>query len=224
MKCERCHKAEATKALAVEVDGQPSTVFVCAECAAQETSARAKRKGGGTPPVAPEGGVDVAAAQSQGMPSIADMLLDMAKMVSGKKGGAKPPVFEFHVRDGEGPVAMGGDEAQGESEDGDGVLRCPECNMTLEELRDGRHFGCPKCYDVFRDEVLVFTRELQYDDHHVGMRPMRVMIGLELHQLKVLYRKAIARQNYREADELAERIRDLGGTTEDMPGERGDEK
>lgn len=213
MKCERCHEAEATKALSVEIDGQPSTVFVCDACAAKEKSADKKADPAPDSPIG-AGEMDVAAKQA--LPSaLSDMLLDIAKMLGAEKAGGKPPVFEVRVRDADGHVihtASSNDEGQGgDGSDSSTVLRCPACGMTLDELRDGRRFGCPECYTTFRDEVPEFTRELQFDDRHVGNAPARVVREATLHDLSLRLRKAVARQRFKEAEELSERIRELGG-------------
>lgn len=220
MKCERCHKAEATKALSVEIDGQPSTIFVCADCAAKEGQKPQGKDGADGAPGRP-GGVDIAA--KSGMPSLADMLLDMAKKLSAPQNGGKPPVFEVHVRDSEGH------ELHASSDDPDAlgaepVLQCPNCHMTLDELRDGRRFGCPECYVTFRDEIPIFTRELQFDDRHVGKAPVRVLREAELHELTLQLRKAVARQRFKEAEALSARIRELGGNPESASDEGSDEK
>ena len=221
MKCERCHKAEATKALSVEIDGQPSTLFVCDECAAKEAAKHPGQGGEGGAPAA--GAMDVAAKPASGMPSLADMLLDMAKMVSGQQKGGKPPVFELHVRDSEGHELHASSDDSGDG-GGEPVLQCPNCHMTLDELRDGRRFGCPECYATFRDEVLVFTREMQFDDRHVGKAPARVVREAELHELTLRLRKAVARQRFKEAEALTARIRELGGNPDSAPDESPDEK
>ncbi len=221
MKCERCHNAEATKALSVELDGQPSTIFVCEECARKESasgSAGGAHDGDDNPV---SGGMDVA-TKTPGLPSLADMLLDMAKMVSAAQKGGKPPVFEVHVRDSEGH------ELHASSEDGakgpDAVPECPVCHMTLDELRDGRRFGCPQCYETFRDEVPTFTRELQFDDMHVGKAPARIVRETELHDLTLRFRKAVARQRFKEAKALSERIRELGGNPDSDTSGNPDEE
>ncbi len=221
MKCERCHEAEATKALSVEIDGQPSTVFVCDACAAKEKSASEKASGA----AAPDGSGEMDVAAKQALPSaLSDMLLDLAKMLGGEKTGGKPPVFEVRVRDAAGHVlhASSGDLADSSGDGEAPVLRCPGCGMTLDELRDGRRFGCPECYTTFRDEVPEFTRELQFDDRHVGNAPARVVREATLHELSLKLRKAVARQRFKEAEALSERIRALGGDPE-SPSDGGEE-
>ena len=209
MKCERCHSAEATKALSVEIDGQPSTLFVCEECAAKAAAEKppAKPAADGDAPDAPEGGMDIAA--SRPFPSLPDLLLDMARRLGAAQKGGKPPVFEVHVRDSEGHEIHASSEDV--SEESEPEPKCPLCHMTLDELRDGRRFGCPECYETFRDEVPVFTREMQYDDRHVGRQPRRLVREAELHDLTLRLRKAVARQRFREAEQLSARIRALGG-------------
>ena len=126
------------------------------------------------------------------------------------------------MRDGEGH------ELHASSEDGspaaDPVPQCPVCHMTLDELRDGRRFGCPQCYETFRDEVPAFTRELQFDDFHVGKVPARIVRETELHELTLRLRKAVARQRFKDAKALSERIRELGGNPESGANGSSDEE
>ena len=226
MKCERCHEKEATKALSVTIDGQPSTVFVCDECAAKEPNARPAKPG-------KPGGGDVAEPSGQGEssgdgPSLADILMDMAKLVSAAQRDGKPPIFEVHVQDGEGHVihhASSGDASPdgGDAEDTPAEPPvCPTCHLTLDALRDRGRFGCPDCYATFRDEVLAFTRELQYDDCHVGKVPAAVARAEKIRSLRKRLRRALTRQRYEEASKLTDEIRSLGGTPDESAGESGD--
>ena len=207
MKCERCHEKEATKALPVTIDGQPSTLFVCDDCAAKEPGP-ASAKPDGTP-------------GDGNAPSLADILLDMAKLVSAAQRDGKPPIFEVHVQDGEGHVihhASSSDVAPDRVPDeAQPVPECPVCHLTLDRLRDERRFGCPRCYEVFRDEIPVFTRELQYDDRHVGKIPAALARAEELRSLRKKLRRALSRQRYEEASTLSDRIRALGGDPGEAP-------
>lgn len=197
MKCERCHKAEATQAVAVTIDGQASTLFVCADCAAKEESSKSDK--GGTIRNQ-SGALDVATAQSGPHSPLTDMLMNMARMAASRQKGNHPPVFEVHMRDADGNLIH--PEAEELDIEMQPSRQCPNCRMTLEALRDGRHFGCSECYTTFRDEILAFTRELQYDDKHLGRAPRRVR---EDHEVKALLRKlrrAVSLQQYREAAEI----------------------
>ena len=217
MKCERCHEKDATKALSVMIDGQPSTLFVCDDCAAKEPGdgAAAPNATGGTPADGKPAGDS---------PSLADILLDMAKLVSAAQRDGKPPIFEVHVQDGEGHVihhASSTDESpddDGESAAPAAPAACPACHLTLDAIRDSRRFGCPVCYETFRDEVLAFTRELQYDDSHVGKVPAAVAREEKIRSLRKRLRRAMARQCYEEASKLTDEIRSLGGSDSDDEG------
>lgn len=220
MKCERCHEKEATKALSVTIDGQPSTLFVCDDCAAKEPNAKpvrpAKSDGG------PEG-EDGEKATGNG-PSLADILMDMAKLVGAAQKDGKPPIFEVHVQDGEGHVIHHVSSSDGTPEENADAKPaeppvCPACHMTLDTLRDRRLFGCPKCYETFRDEVLAFTRELQYDDSHVGKVPAAIARAEKIRSLRKRLRRAMTRQRYEEASKLTAEIRSLGGSPDDPDGE-----
>jgi protein-arginine kinase activator protein McsA len=143
------------------------------------------------------------------------MLLDLANAVGAAQRDGKPPVFEIHIRDGQGHVihhSSGPEREQNGEVEAEPVPECPVCHLTLHELRDSGRFGCPKCYEVFRDEVPVFTRELQYDDRHVGRVPAAIAKAEEVRRLQKRLRKALSRQRYEDATALADRIRGLGGT------------
>ena len=213
MKCERCHEKEATKALSVMIDGQPSTLFVCDECAGKEPDSKPAKPDGAA------GGLQDDSDGNKGGISLADILLDMAKMVSAAQKDGKPPVFEVHVQDGEGHVihhASSSDASPDEPPaEPAAVPECPVCHTTLDMLRDRRRFGCPHCYEVFRDEIPVFTRELQYDDRHVGKIPAALARAEELRSLRKRLRRALSHQRYEEASALTDRIRALGGESDE---------
>ena len=213
MKCERCHDKEATKALSVTIDGHPSTIFVCDECAGKEPAAAPAKSDG------PDGRFPDGEGGPEGGLSLADILLDMAKMVSAAQRDGKPPIFEVHVQDGEGHVihhASSSDAAPDEvPSEPEPVPECPVCHTTLDMLRDRRRFGCPRCYEVFRDEIPVFTRELQYDDRHVGKVPAALARAEELRSLRKKLRRALSHQRYEEASALSDRIRALGGDSDE---------
>lgn len=235
MKCERCHEREATKALSVAIDGQASTLFVCDECAAKEPprsrpgQANDSQSGQVGDNAAGQGG-DAPEETTPDLSPLADILMDMAKMVSAAQRDGKPPIFEVHVQDGEGHVihhrsSNGAPAPETEEEAPSPQPECPVCHMTLDRLRDGRRLGCPQCYETFRDEIPAFTRELQYDDRHVGKKPAALARDEEIRSLKKKLRRALARQRYEEASGITERIRGLGGEPGDdarQEGRRGE--
>ncbi len=222
MKCEKCHKNEATQAVPATVDGHDSTLFLCDECAGKgggdrrESSRQPEQNGPERNGPLNDAPTPLAAGALP--PGLSDALLDLARffqsMQGGKDGESKtPPVFEFHLKgiplphaSSDSPGPSGGTDSNGE------ILHCPVCGLTFDQLLDTRRLGCPECYKTFRDAVLRFTGELQYDDRHVGLAPRRVLAARELADLAQKFKEAVSEQNFRRADAIAAKIRKLGGT------------
>ena len=91
--------------------------------------------------------------------------------------------------------------------------KCPECNMTLNELARTGRAGCAKCYDVFADEMSKIISGIHGNARHVGAKPGKHVEQIEkrkeIENLRKEQREAVKVQNYEKAAELRDRIREL---------------
>ena len=65
-------------------------------------------------------------------------------------------------------VAAGSESARKESRDGD--IACPECGITLAEVREKGWLGCARCYRAFAKDIQELLIELHGTDAHKGKR------------------------------------------------------
>jgi len=101
-------------------------------------------------------------------------------------------------------------------------LTCPDCGMTLDELRKKGRLGCAKDYEVFRAHIDELLERVHGAKHHVGRLPgisedeldrMQHVTDLQ-HKLEIAIRE--------EAYESAAKIRDELKNLEDSGTELAD--
>jgi len=89
-----------------------------------------------------------------------------------------------------------------------GGKTCPVCNMRRSHFRKTSLFGCPACYEAFPEEVAPFLEGLPDGGSHVGKVPAREMLMAEVAGLEKRLRNSVSAQNYEEAAQLRDRLRD----------------
>ncbi len=94
-----------------------------------------------------------------------------------------------------------------------GSKKCPACGFSLAELQKVRRFGCPECYNAFREEVVPLLRNMRVSSTHVGKVPAGLVAEqVKNHRFKDLQNRlaqAIDTENYEEAAEIRDQIRAL---------------
>ena len=92
--------------------------------------------------------------------------------------------------------------------------QCTTCGMKFVEFRNSGRLGCPRDYDVFREELLPLLENIHGDTRHTGKKPHRLPVrqarAAELDQLREQLESAVHREAYEEAARLRDRIRQLG--------------
>lgn len=96
--------------------------------------------------------------------------------------------------------------------------KCSLCGATFDELaRDGKT-GCPKCYEVFADELDASIRRIHGRSSHTGRAPFKFREKNEtkqkLHQLEKDLKEEIRNENYERAAELRDEIKALRAADE----------
>ena len=87
---------------------------------------------------------------------------------------------------------------------------CPGCGLSRGDLRANRRMGCPRCYEVFRNDIRAFVipppfasvRESAQRDRAASSPSSRADGEME----KAL-KKAIAEERYEDAAKICERLR-----------------
>lgn len=88
---------------------------------------------------------------------------------------------------------------------------CPTCHMRRSDFKKAGQFGCPDCYESFRDELNPLLRAMHRGERHVGKIPARqgvaVRANAELAELEVQLREAISSERFEEAARIRDAIR-----------------
>ncbi len=96
-----------------------------------------------------------------------------------------------------------------------GVIVCEECGLKFNEFRNTGRLGCPKDYDVFREDLLPLLEGVHGLTRHAGKTPKRrrgeQASQQEIARLKQELKVAIQNEAYEEASRLRDRILELGG-------------
>jgi len=96
---------------------------------------------------------------------------------------------------------------------------CPECGMTLTELRQTNRTGCEECYSTFRDQFEQLVHRIHGAERHVsegseiaddgGGGLGKVSSGKKKKMLQKRLQKRVQEEDYERAAELRDRIEDL---------------
>ncbi|QSO50580.1 UvrB/UvrC motif-containing protein [Alicyclobacillus curvatus] len=102
------------------------------------------------------------------------------------------------------------------------ALRCQSCGMSYSQFTELGRFGCPDCYDSFASRLDPLLRRIQSSESHAGKVPVRageqVQGRKELQKLRQELQRAVALENFEEAAQLRDKIRNLEQT---LAGQEG---
>jgi len=96
---------------------------------------------------------------------------------------------------------------------------CPTCGLSVAEFRAAGRLGCPNDYRVFGEAIKSLIEKIQHGDRHLGKVPTRA--GAELKRKNSLIRlrreleRAVQREEYEQAANLRDRIRQLAGNPDE---------
>ena len=108
------------------------------------------------------------------------------------------------------------------------TVSCPDCGMTLEELRRRGRVGCAKDYEVFREYLDELLSRMHGSGSHVGRLPGMPEGSLQrLHQMTSLKNEldlAVRDEDYERAATLRDEIQELetSGSEVGGPGTGGE--
>jgi len=88
---------------------------------------------------------------------------------------------------------------------------CPTCGKKLSEFKDDGKLGCPRCWDVFREDIVPLLKKLHgVSFHNRKKSPLRKENKIsEAEKIQDELRRAVDEENYEKAAELRDRLRDL---------------
>lgn len=88
-------------------------------------------------------------------------------------------------------------------------LTCPNCKLSLGELRKKGRFGCMACYETFKDILPYYLKRMQSGDTHVGKKDITVSEMTEERKLSLELETAIKEERYEDAAILRDKLRAL---------------
>ena len=99
--------------------------------------------------------------------------------------------------------------------------RCDNCGQTYEAFQKTGMLGCPKCYDVFREQLTALLGRIHGKTAHVGRVPAKAADHVSmLRRLETLRRdmdKAVALEDFELAAKLRDEIRAMQPAREEAP-------
>lgn len=92
------------------------------------------------------------------------------------------------------------------------TLRCEKCGSTFNDIVRSGKIGCADCYKTFYDKLAPSLERIHGRTVHEGKIPNSIEIvskDNEIKQLKAELEEAVANQNYEEAAQLRDKIKEL---------------
>lgn len=93
------------------------------------------------------------------------------------------------------------------------VNSCPNCGMNFSDISQTGKLGCAECYSAFEQELEPILRRIHGNSKHVGKIPARggekVLFKKQIAQLKAKLQEAVAKENYEQAAEIRDSIKEL---------------
>ncbi|MEW6618782.1 MAG: UvrB/UvrC motif-containing protein [bacterium] len=95
--------------------------------------------------------------------------------------------------------------------------KCPGCNSTYSDFRERGKLGCSQCYQAFNEPLADILRKIHGNIQHIGKSPLKVAVTQtqdmtkikEIEALRKALDEAVKREEYEEAANLRDKIRDL---------------
>lgn len=91
--------------------------------------------------------------------------------------------------------------------------KCPGCGRTFSQIQQAGRMGCSKCYEKFEPQMELLLRRIHGGGTHVGKVPVKggtaVRSKQELAQLKDKLQELIKKEEFEEAAQVRDRIREI---------------
>jgi len=90
---------------------------------------------------------------------------------------------------------------------------CPTCGMTYDDFRKVGRLGCSECYTTFKRSLSSLLKRIHGSTHHLGKAPAQLVkpskTKAELSELKKRLDRAISMEEFEEAAQLRDQIREV---------------
>ena len=94
-------------------------------------------------------------------------------------------------------------------------LRCPRCGFTQADFKKSGRLGCPECYRTFAEGLAGLLKTMHKSTRHIGKAPEAMRTTREnadrMKMLQLKLAKAIRDENYEQAAQLRDEIKQLTG-------------
>ncbi len=91
---------------------------------------------------------------------------------------------------------------------------CPDCGHSLREFQKTGRLGCPKCWEVFTEQLGVVLKRMHRGGLHLGKCPRARIAGPVVERrrddLRNRLEEAVRREFYEEAADLRDELKQLG--------------
>jgi protein arginine kinase activator len=91
--------------------------------------------------------------------------------------------------------------------------RCASCGMTYSEFNRTGKFGCPDCYESFKEEITPLMRRIHGHSKHAGKVPNRgsgvFRTVTQIKRLRQHLQKLVREEQYEQAAQVRDEIRAL---------------
>jgi protein arginine kinase activator len=92
-------------------------------------------------------------------------------------------------------------------------LKCPRCGFTHADFKKSGRLGCPECYATFAEGLAGLLKTMHKGTRHTGKAPEALRASREnadrLKSLQTKLAKAIKDENYEQAAQLRDQIKQL---------------
>lgn len=93
-------------------------------------------------------------------------------------------------------------------------VQCSNCGMTYDEFRKFGRLGCSQCYESFKMHLGTLLKKVHGANHHLGKAPTKIpqsekKIMENLQDLKVKLEQAIRMENFEQAAQIRDMIREI---------------
>lgn len=123
------------------------------------------------------------------------------------KEGITTPTQHLTLEQMLSSVSVPSDEAA------EGQPACPDCGMTFDVFRTSGRLGCANDYTIFRDDLVPLIERMHDAMEHCGKVPYRAeevqSRARQVQSLSAELHEAIEREDYEQAAELRDRIKQV---------------
>jgi len=132
--------------------------------------------------------------------------VNLCESCSREKGVTDPTGFAL------ADLLLGLGAAQ-EIDKGGSGQRCPACGFSQADFKKTGRLGCSVCYDTFSEGLASLIQAMHKGPTHVGKVPARLMKTMALNarvkQLRKELDQAVREENYEDAAQLRDQLREL---------------